>query len=122
MAAAFPLHSPIAQTAKKTWSRPPISLDFTVPMFAASGLHVRFLKVRFCLSFLGAVSERRASAVLRPHPVRQVADGASGRARSAVFGGLGDGGRDAQVFEKSNYQTVKWVRYLTKAGSCQYRI
>jgi len=27
-----------------------------------------------------------------------------------------------QVFEKSNYQTVKWVRYITKAGSCQYRI
>jgi AP-2 complex subunit mu-1 len=59
-----------ATTVKKTWSRPPISLDFSVPMFAASGLHVRFLK----------------------------------------------------VFEKSNYQTVKWVRYITRAGSCQYRI
>lgn len=41
-----------------------------VPMFAASGLHVRFLK----------------------------------------------------VFEKSNYQTIKWVRYITKAGSYQHRI
>jgi len=39
-------------------------------MFAASGLHVRFLK----------------------------------------------------VFEKSGYQTVKWVRYITKAGSYQYRL
>ena len=41
-----------------------------VPMFAASGLHVRFLK----------------------------------------------------VFEKTNYQTIKWVRYITKAGQYQHRI
>jgi len=54
----------------KGWSRPPIVMDFQVPMFAASGLHVRFLK----------------------------------------------------VFEKSNYQTIKWVRYITKAGSYQHRI
>ena len=54
----------------KQWSRPPIVMDFQVPMFAASGLHVRFLK----------------------------------------------------VFEKSNYQTIKWVRYITKAGSYQHRI
>ena len=56
--------------ADKAWSRPPIVMDFQVPMFAASGLHVRFLK----------------------------------------------------VFEKSNYQTIKWVRYITKAGSYQHRI
>jgi len=30
---------------KKAWSRPPISMEFQVPMFASSGLHVRFLKV-----------------------------------------------------------------------------
>lgn len=54
----------------KQWSRPPITMDFQVPMFAASGLHVRFLK----------------------------------------------------VFEKSNYQTIKWVRYITKAGQYQHRI
>mmetsp|Transcript_22706 Transcript_22706/g.27437 ORF Transcript_22706/g.27437 Transcript_22706/m.27437 type:complete len:450 (-) Transcript_22706:453-1802(-) len=30
---------------KKPWSRPPIHLDFMVPMFTASGLRVRFLKV-----------------------------------------------------------------------------
>lgn len=54
----------------KAWSRPPIVMDFQVPMFAASGLHVRFLK----------------------------------------------------VFEKSNYQTIKWVRYITKAGQYQHRI
>jgi len=54
----------------RLWSRPPIVMDFQVPMFAASGLHVRFLK----------------------------------------------------VFEKSNYQTIKWVRYITKAGQYQHRI
>ena len=55
----------MATMGGKTWSRPPITMDFQVPMFAASGLHVRFLK----------------------------------------------------VFEKSNYQTIKWVRYITKAAS-----
>lgn len=53
---------------EKAWSRPPITLDFQLPMFTASGLHVRSLK----------------------------------------------------VFEKSNYDTIKWVRYMTKAG--QYHI
>ncbi|KAM0792206.1 hypothetical protein ACM66B_004902 [Microbotryomycetes sp. NB124-2] len=58
-------------TVRKAWSRPPISIDFQVLMFTASGLLVRFLK----------------------------------------------------VFEKSNYQSVKWVRYLTKAnGSYLIRI
>lgn len=61
----------IAQTAEnKKWSRPPIGLNFQVPMFTASGLHVRFLK----------------------------------------------------VFEKSNYQAVKWVRYITQAGVYESRI
>jgi len=54
----------------KKWSRPPISLEFQVPMFTASGLHVRFLK----------------------------------------------------VYEKSNYQAIKWVRYVTQAGSYENRI
>ncbi|KAJ3288185.1 hypothetical protein HK104_008287 [Borealophlyctis nickersoniae] len=56
-------------TVKKAWSRPPISMDFQVLMFTASGLMVRFLK----------------------------------------------------IFEKSNYPSVKWVRYMTKAGSYQIR-
>jgi AP-2 complex subunit mu-1 len=60
----------MATMGDKAWSRPPITMDFQVPMFAASGLHVRFLK----------------------------------------------------VFEKSNYATVKWVRYITKAGQYQHRI
>ena len=60
----------MSTTNEKQWSRPPIVMDFQVPMFAASGLHVRFLK----------------------------------------------------VFEKSNYQTIKWVRYITKAGQYQHRI
>jgi len=54
----------------KVWSRPPIKMDFQVPMYTSSGLHVRFLK----------------------------------------------------VFEKSNYETIKWVRYITKAGSYEIRI
>jgi len=61
----------ISQTAEnKKWSRPPIGLNFQVPMFTASGLHVRFLK----------------------------------------------------VFEKSNYQAIKWVRYITQAGVYESRI
>ena len=36
----------ISSVNEKPWSRPPITMDFQVPMFAASGLHVRFLKVR----------------------------------------------------------------------------
>lgn len=60
----------MSSVSEKPWSRPPITMDFQVPMFASSGLHVRFLK----------------------------------------------------VFEKSNYQTIKWVRYITKAGQYQHRI
>lgn len=55
---------------KKPWVRAPISLEFQVPMYAASGLQVRNLK----------------------------------------------------VFERSNYTTSKWVRYVTRAGSYQVRI
>lgn len=29
----------------KTWNRPPITLDFNIPMYTASGVEVRFLKV-----------------------------------------------------------------------------
>jgi AP-2 complex subunit mu-1 len=57
-------------STEKAWSRPPISLQFQVPMFTSSGLHVRFLKVH----------------------------------------------------ERSQYQTVKWVRYITKAGNYEFRI
>ncbi len=31
--------------SKKPWNRPPISATFDVPMFTASGLKVRFLKI-----------------------------------------------------------------------------
>ncbi|KAI9297582.1 clathrin adaptor, mu subunit [Neoconidiobolus thromboides FSU 785] len=59
-----------ATTVDKTWSRPPICMNFQVLMFTSSGLLVRFLK----------------------------------------------------VFEKSNYQSVKWVRYLTKAGTYEIKV
>lgn len=58
----------IKTTTKKTWTRPPISVDFNVSMFTASGLHVRNLK----------------------------------------------------VYERSNYETIKWVKYSTRAG--QYEV
>jgi len=54
----------------KQWSRPPITMEFQVPMFTSSGLHVRFMK----------------------------------------------------VFERANYETTKWVRYMTRAGQYQIRI
>ncbi|OLP91191.1 AP-2 complex subunit mu [Symbiodinium microadriaticum] len=50
--------------------RPPITMDFEVPQFTASGLRVRFLKVQ----------------------------------------------------EKSQYKPIKWIRYLTKAGTYEHRI
>ena len=30
---------------KKTWSRPPISMQFLVPMYSASGMRVQYLKI-----------------------------------------------------------------------------
>jgi AP-2 complex subunit mu-1 len=58
-----------SMTHQKAWSRPPLSLSFTLLMFTSSGLLVRYLK----------------------------------------------------VFEKSNYSSVKWVRYMTRAGSYEIR-
>jgi len=34
-----------ATSEAKAWSRPPIEMEFQVPMFTASGLKVRYLKV-----------------------------------------------------------------------------
>ncbi|KAK6454479.1 Mu homology domain-containing protein [Scheffersomyces xylosifermentans] len=51
------------------WTRPPITLEFKIEMFACSGLSVKFLKVH----------------------------------------------------EKSNYKTVKWVKYSTHSGSYDIR-
>jgi AP-2 complex subunit mu-1 len=58
-----------SMTNHKTWSRPPLSLTFSLLMFTSSGLLVRYLK----------------------------------------------------VFEKNNYSSVKWVRYMTRAGSYEIR-
>ena len=60
---------PTTSTKVKPWVRPPITVDFQVPMFTASGLHVRSLK----------------------------------------------------IYERSNYETTKWVRYLTRSGTYQHR-
>lgn len=58
-----------AMTVNKAWSRPPLSVNFSLLMFTSSGLLVRYLK----------------------------------------------------VFEKGNYSSVKWVRYMTRAGSYEVR-
>lgn len=58
-----------SMTNQKAWSRPPLSMQFSLLMFTSSGLLVRYLK----------------------------------------------------VFEKSNYSSVKWVRYMTRAGSYEIR-
>ena len=58
-----------AMTHQKAWSRPPLSLSFSLLMFTSSGLLVRYLK----------------------------------------------------VFEKNNYSSVKWVRYMTRAGNYEIR-
>eukprot|EP01063_Lacrimia_lanifica_P027078 TRINITY_DN374_c0_g3_i1.p1 TRINITY_DN374_c0_g3~~TRINITY_DN374_c0_g3_i1.p1 ORF type:complete len:436 (+),score=177.38 TRINITY_DN374_c0_g3_i1:90-1397(+) len=55
----------------KAWAKPPVSIQFSVPMLTTSGLHVRFLKVH--------------------EP-------------------------------KLNYQAIKWVRYISKAGQYECRI
>lgn len=60
----------IKSTKNKAWVKPPMTADFQVPMFTASGLHVRSLK----------------------------------------------------IYERSNYQTTKWVRYVTRAGSYTIRL
>ena len=38
------------------WGQPPINLDFQVPMFTASGLRIRFLKVGLRVSQLTPAS------------------------------------------------------------------
>ena len=52
------------------WEKPPIRLTFNLPMFTATGMRVRYLK----------------------------------------------------VFEKSGYQPVKWVRYVTTGGDYEIRM
>ncbi|EPX71328.1 AP-2 adaptor complex subunit Apm4 [Schizosaccharomyces octosporus yFS286] len=58
-------------TNQQHWSRPPISLDFNIQMFASSGLKVKYLHV--------------------------------------------------QEPSNSKYKSIKWVRYATRAGTCEIR-
>ncbi|KAG4305772.1 hypothetical protein PORY_000682 [Pneumocystis oryctolagi] len=53
----------------KQWSRPPIFLNFYIPMFTGSGLYVRYLKIS----------------------------------------------------EKKGYKSIKWVKYLSKAGNYEIK-
>ena len=86
-----------ASIKEKAWSRPPMTLDFQVPMYTASGLHVRFLKV----------FEKCTDGVHRGVRVT----GHRILLRFAVC-----------VCASANYQTVKWVRYITKAGRYEVRL
>lgn len=64
-------------------------------MFTASGLRVRFLKVKD-----GQRSSQKQNInLLWPDYIFNV----------------------LQVWEKSGYNTVEWVRYITKAGSYEVR-
>ena len=58
-----------SMTNQKAWSRPPLTLNFSLLMFTSSGLLVRYLK----------------------------------------------------VFEKNNYSSVKWVRYMSRNGEYSIR-
>lgn len=60
----------LASVEDKPWVRPPLNVDFQVPMFTSSGLAVRYL----------------------------------------------------QIVERSHYETIKWVRSLTRAGAYSIRI
>lgn len=74
-------------THAKAWSRPPIEVDFQVLMFTSSGLLVRYLKVF-----------EKSNCASHSATVR-------------------DGGACADVgccFRED--QSVKWVRYLTRAS------
>lgn len=83
-----------------------------VPMFTASGLRVRFLKVHLIMIhmfivdstgwYLSKASSLKLS-VLNPK-----------LSCHFLFS-------FSQVWEKSGYNTVEWVRYITKAGSYEIR-
>lgn len=64
-------------------------------MFTASGLRVRFLKVIGIVLILLKCLIKEFGVYLPYHL--------------------------AQVWEKSGYNTVEWVRYITKAGSYEIR-
>ncbi len=59
----------VTKGREKKFDKPPISMDFNIPMYSCSGVAVRFLK----------------------------------------------------VYEKSNYETYKWVRFFSKAGDYAVR-
>lgn len=45
-----------------------------------------------------------------------------GRVQTPMFTASGLQVRSLKVFEKSNYETTKWVRYVTKGGQYQIRM
>lgn len=87
-------------TVRKAWSRPPISIDFQVLMFTASGLLVRFLKV-FEKSNYQSVKVSRFS---------------DGRIiRSLLFWG-------ALITSAFDLSHVQWVRCKSQPGGGELRV
>lgn len=84
-------------TTRQVWARPPIDVDFQVCIKSLCKE-----QTRFCSAFV-------ASLILHLQVLMFTASGLIVRF--------------LKVFEKSNYQSIKWVRYLTKAnGGYQVRV
>lgn len=81
-------------------------------MFTASGLRVRFLKVYLKTQFCDNVHFRNLFACVCLFDVLKLI----GNAHYII-----DCVHIGQVWEKSGYSTVEWVRYITRAGSYEIR-
>ena len=127
----------MATMGGKPWSRPPITMDFQACtctcMARARHAHTWHVHVRMCM-----VQPRCAARGTQHRPPRSTPPFLKIRARARdlathptpdapsvqvpMFAASGLHVRFLKVFEKSNYQTIKWVRYITKAGQYQHRI
>ncbi len=81
-------------------------------MFTASGLRVRFLKVSTCIGNLSL-----GIFLYMAYGKADVRLAATIYISFAYYSGVDH----EQVWEKSGYNTVEWVRYITRAGSYEIR-
>jgi len=93
--ATFQAEADLASTTvRQAWSRPPIQVDFS------GELHIGTI-----------TTNQLAERLMRPSKL------------VVMFTASGLLVRFLKVFEKNNYQSVKWVRYMTKAsGTYQIRV
>lgn len=92
----------IMTTKGKVWSKPPISVDFQVRRTHAG--------------WTSTPAARASPAALLPPPP------ATPPFQVPMFTASGLHVRSLKIYERSNYQTTKWVRYVTRAGNYQVRI